>query len=234
MSPGSDKPRNPRKDAKGDWQEYASFMVYFERKEENGVEEKRTTVRRTGIHHIETGDQSTWPGIAVDRACQWLDTRLSEAVKPPPREKATKGQEASIPSVLPVLAIDEIRVLQRPGINAPQTLRTQEGSFAGYVYGNEPLAFEVSFEVTGPGAAGVIKTCKEYDVSFYARDLDTAVITHLGTTASGQIEEGKYKYRSQLRSAMLPVGLYGLRIIVTFKDAVPLAAYSEVPFLQVM
>ena len=37
-----------------EWQAFAQFIVYFERKLQNGVEEQRTkVVERTGVHHME-------------------------------------------------------------------------------------------------------------------------------------------------------------------------------------
>lgn len=48
------------KGIEAEWQEFASFIVYFERKLRDGVEERRTSVveQRTAIHHVETGQQS--------------------------------------------------------------------------------------------------------------------------------------------------------------------------------
>lgn len=78
LIPATESRRRKTSKKVNDWKEFASFMVYFERKVVGGKEEKRTKVeRRTAIHHMETGEQESWSGVDAEQACHWMLHRLS-------------------------------------------------------------------------------------------------------------------------------------------------------------
>jgi len=61
------------------WGEYATFVVYLERKEPENINPSTVMDKvRITAHHIETGEQRTWPGINVQNVCLWLGEHLNK------------------------------------------------------------------------------------------------------------------------------------------------------------
>jgi hypothetical protein len=94
--PSMAEPRRPAKlqKASAEWQEFASFIVYFERQMKGGVEQQRTTVeQRTAIHHLETSEQSQWQGWR--RGGLRMDDRKLPAQDEPGAEPNTRSGRAA-------------------------------------------------------------------------------------------------------------------------------------------
>jgi hypothetical protein len=251
-----------RPEKENDWKEFASFMVYFERKVVGGREEKRTTIeRRTAIHHMETADQESWPGIVADHACQWMLERLGEKEKVGAKEEApsaetpkpsrriasdrivTKEEEAPIEETLstakvPVtgpmaLDITGIQVFQPPSSGQPQDLFAESRTFNGFVKGGAPLSFAATFQLTGLGASDATKSQKEFRVIFNGENIFTSAVTRIGVSKPDFLKEGQLSYTTLLSPFTLSPGVYRLEIIVTVQDVLPLWASIGVPLLQV-
>lgn len=229
-------PATPEKGS--EWNEFASFMVYFERKVVGGKEERRTTIEhRTGIHHMETGEQASWPGIETDQACRWMLRRLGEKAELFPEEEALdvdapfSAAMAGPESV--AIEITGIQVFQPPTSDQPQDLFKEKRVFTGYVKGGEPLYFTVNFQLTGWGAAETAKRHKEFGVVFNAEELFTSTVTQLGVSRPDFLKEGQISYTAWLSPLTLSTGVYRLKIVATIRDIQPLWAHADVPLLQV-
>src|SRR5262245_21096469 len=210
-----------------EWKEFASFVVYFERKVIAGKEEKRTKIeRRTAIHHMETAEHESWPGIETDQACQWMLKRLGEKEEIAPEEEAPEAVAPS-PVELPLpptvaLEITGIQVIQPPSNDQPQDIFMQNHAFNGYVKEGEPLSFAATFHRKGLGAAESTKSQKEFSVVFNAENLFTSAVTRIGVSGPDFLKEGQLSYTALLSPLTLSRGLYRLQIVAAVRYGKPL------------
>jgi hypothetical protein len=222
-----------------EWSDFANFVVCFERKNVGGKEEKRTKVEhRTGIQHMETEEQASWPGIETDEACKWMLKRLGKKVTTTPEEDSpvTEALSTEVSAVSsPVnIEITAIQVLQPPSTNQPQELFTQNHAVSGYIKAEEPFSLTASFQVTGLGAAKATKKSLEFSAVFHAINLLTYTPIRLGASQPGSLEENEFFYMANLAPITLPPGTYQLRILTTIRDVQPIWNHIEVPLLQVL
>jgi primosomal protein N'' len=234
------EPRRPAKlqKASTEWQEFASFIVYFERKMQGGVEQQRTTVeQRTAIHHLETSEQSKWQGLAALQACEWMISKLP-AQDQPGAELETPDQE--VPAVatsdhdrtVVFGTIDRIRCFQPPDHPVPQDLHGDDTSMTAYLAASTRVTFEAAFtvrRVAGAEAAGLVR-CQ---VEFRATDLQTSTVTLLGVIPV-RVEAEQSDAVARLTAVGLPEGNYSLQVTVTALDGATGTWQTEVPLLQVM
>lgn len=219
-----------------EWQEFASFFVYFERKLRNGVEERRTVVKqRTAVHHMETGEQSQWPGIAAQDACEWMLNRIPKQPElVPSKETATTvTSTAGATENVVFVDIDRVQLHQPPRGSEAQVLLREGQVFASYVAANAPLSLEASFSFKNNAVRSASTGPMVCDVAFTARNLSTAVITQLGTT-SAQVAESGTGGTAQMTLSGLHAGEYSLRVVVTPRDGYSGGGSGEVPFLRLV
>lgn len=226
-----------------EWSDFANFVVCFERKNVGGKEEKRTKVEhRTGIQHMETGEQASWPGVETDEACKWILQRLGEETnsivetvpeKPILKSTPPLASETTTLFSATIMEITGIQVFQPPLSDQPQNLFIQNQSFNGFVKSNEPLSLAVTFQLCGENAPSITKKGLEYGVVFNSQDLFTSTTSRLGVSKPEFLKEGQLIYTACLSPLTISPGVHHLKIIATVRDASPLWASAEAPLLQV-
>mgnify|MGYP000505850841 CR=1 FL=1 len=227
-----------------EWNQFATFIVCFERKIADGKEEKRTKIEhRTGIEHHDTGETNTWPGIVTAEACQWMLQRLGYEINPvsekapghdaTPKENASDLIERPLPQSV-ALEVVGVQVFQPSSSTQPQNLFMQNQVFTGFVRSGEPLSFAATFKLTGDEIDKVTQRNAEFNVTFNAQDLFTSVISQLGISRPDFLTENQFTYTAWLTDLALPKGVYSLRLVISVRDLKPLWATIEVPVLQVV
>lgn len=251
-SPGKAKPEKVSvapKTAK-EWNDFANFVVCFESKVIGGKEQKRTKIEhRTGIQHMETGDQASWPGVETDEACRWMLKRLGDetggvveniaesvvatSVEEAPAE-VTPPPVLEAPPTFPgaALEITGIQVIQPISSDQPYDLFTQHQSFNGFVKSDEPLSFAIAFQLRGEDAVSTTQRNAEYTATIHSQDLFTSAISQLGVSEPGKLINGQLTYTARLSPLRVSSGAYHLKIVVTIRDTTPLWASAEAPLLQ--
>jgi hypothetical protein len=238
--PSMAEPRRPAKPQKAsaEWQEFASFIVYFERQMKGGVEQQRTTVeQRTAIHHLETSEQSQWPGLAAQQACEWMIRKLPAQDQPgaepeTPDQAGPPGATSDHDRRVVFGTIDRIRFFQPPHHQVPQDLQVDETPMTAYLAASTRVTFEAAFtlrRVASAEAAGLVR-CQ---VEFRAKDLRTSTVTLLGVIPV-RVEAEQNDAVARLTAVGLPEGNYSLQVTVTALDGVTGTWHTEVPLLQVM
>ena len=219
-----------------EWQAFAQFIVYFERKLQNGVEEQRTkVVERTGVHHMESGDQAEWPGIAPQHACDWMLGRIpkqQQAAQPVARLPAAASPASDAGPFIVFAAVDQIQMYQPPRNSSAEPLLAEGQIFPSFVKADAPLRLEAlfTFRSVGPHARARPVSC---DVAFQARNRSTKEVKLLGT-AAGKVKEDGSAGAAQLIISGLGAGDYSLQVMVTARDGVAGGGFGDVPFLRVV
>lgn len=222
-----------------EWNEFATFVVCFERKIAGGKEEKRTKIEhRTGIEHHETGEKNSWPGIETDEACRWMLQRLGNELgaiteKTPDIETPEAGLPPTAKlSAAASLEITQIQLFHPPSNDHPQELLTQNRTFNGFIKSETLSSLMVTFKLTGD-AIGLAKRKAGYSVAFAAHNLFTSAVIQLGTSEPDFLREGQLTYTAWLAPFAIPSGAYSLKIVATIRDAQPIWAFIEIPLFQV-
>lgn len=228
------------------WQEFAQFIVYFERKRQNGVEEQRTKVveQRTGVHHMETGAHDEWPGVTPQNACEWMLKRLPKTDEPVPPRKTGAAATVQSPAGAPNAAaapttptvvfvdVDKVQLYQPPRDLAAQVLMSEGQVFPSYIAADAPMKLEASFSLRRAGGVSAPATPVSCDVAFHIRNRSSAAVTLLGT-ATGEIGvDGGGAARMTVGG--LRAGEYSLEVVVTPRDGYAGGGSSEVPFLRLV
>ncbi|MFN0108767.1 MAG: hypothetical protein ACKVZH_07930 [Blastocatellia bacterium] len=233
-----------------EWNDFANFVICFERKTAGGKEEKRTKIEhRTGIEHMETSERESWPGIETDDACRWMLTRLGdktsgvaknivESVVAPAIEETP--DDATLPPAIKAsyvspgatLEITGIQVIQPISSDQPHSLFTQNQSFNGFVKSDEPLSFAIIFQLKGEGAVSIAQKRAEYTAVIHSQDLFTSVTSQLGVSEPGRMTIGQLTYIARFSPLRVSPGAYHLKVTVTVRDTPPLWASAEAPLLQ--
>ncbi len=234
-SPAPAPPAAPPEEEENAWEEFAIFVVSFERKGDGDKEEKRTIVeRRTGIHHMETGEQGRWPGVDAGQACQWMLERLGEKAEEELEERreaaASPAPAAAEPVALEILGI---QLRQPPSSEHPSDLFAEDRPFSGVARGGEPLSLTVTFKIVGARAFEVAKAQREFSVLVDAEDLSTSAVSRISTSTPRTLKEGQLSYTVLLSPSTFSAGVYLLRVSVIVRDPQPFWSYVEVPRLQV-
>jgi hypothetical protein len=148
----------------GDWKPFASFVVEFQARQVRGqVDELRTMA-----HHMEADADTSWAGIESEQLCQWMLEQAGEKVRQEPEgEDLIRAEPADVrPTTGPSaeVKITQVRIFQP--LQAEKSVGTIETDepFRGIVRGDEPFAFEVSFELAGEAATEVAKREIKYEV----------------------------------------------------------------------
>jgi hypothetical protein len=216
---------------RGGWKPFASFVVEFQAREVEG----RTEERRTTVHYMEADKGKTWSGTEGERLCQWMLSQLGEVAQRRAESEEELPVKARGAAALPVtVEIAQIRAFQPPQAGAPIGIGEVGRPFLGFARGNESLAFEASFELTGLGAVEVTKEQRTYRAQFYAGDMSTDATIHLGDTEPDILIENKLSYTALLPKAILAPGMYRVQVLVKVQGLPPILGCLEVPLLQVV
>lgn len=204
------------------WKPLASFVIEFQARELDGQAEEC----RTAVHHMEADNGTIWPGVESDLLCPWiLDQIRDDPRLGPPKHgdaKASPRKELSVK-----IRILEVRVFQPSGSDtAIHTVGAGVG-FEGSVKGNEPLRFEVDFELTGPAASKAAAKQITCIAQCYAYSKANKTSVHLGDSEPVCCEEKRFDYTLALPEITLQEGDYRLWILVTHGGALATPDFVE-------
>ena len=229
----------------GSWKPFATFVVELQsRTAGNGAEEQRTVCQQH-----ETAKEEAWPGIDCEQTCQWMLDQIEEqlsaipgerppiqtpAAKPPSVATETASSETQSVEPPPVtVEITEVRAFQPLESETPRAVATADGNVSGVVTGGEPVSFEVSFQLAGPGARNITDSDSRFTAEIYAYNRTTSASELLATAEPGSMVEGVLSYGAVLAKATLPSGTYRLECSAALEGAHPMEGYLKVPFLRV-
>jgi len=215
------------------WKPFASFVVEFQTREAEGQAKER----RTAVHHMEEDTGTYWPGIESKSLCQWMleQIRGETGLEPEEFELVQAGPAEAPPSEKPSarVKISQIRVFQPPQSETPIHTIGAGIPFQGSVKGDEPLTFEVDFELTGPAPSDMEGEQIECTAQSYAYSKALRTSMHLGDSEPKSFEEGKLDYTFTLPEVTIQEGDYRLWVLVTPEGALATPDFVEVPVFQV-
>ena len=215
----------------GDWEPFASFVVEFQaRRVENGATEQCTSVQ-----HMEADQDMMWPGIETESLCRWMLDRIeSEEIGMKEQPQPIK-QSPPKPHMMPQAILkNQLQVFQPPNSETPciTCLAGQPGQ--GYVKSEQPFElrdlFSISWLEKAASEAGQV-TCY---AQFYARQLPAGVLIHLGDTEAEILGENQASCTVRLTGAVLPAGLYSLKVLTRIATTPPILDHLEIPMIQVL
>jgi hypothetical protein len=246
----------------GEWEELAQFIVYFERKLQGGIEEQRTkVVERTGVHHMETGDESQWPGIAPQSACDWMVRRLPQIENPvppvgpaptietvqtiQPARTAASGRTGTTQHLAGDVAIrsegrrsvvfidlHSVQLYQPVRSAVGQALVSGDAVQSSFVVANQPFALETAFSIRDPDALGSGGRPIPCAVEIRASTAGGGADHSIGSaTGEADLETG-----GTVRVVVggLAAGEYRLAVRVSLQEGYTGSGVLEVPFLRVV
>lgn len=150
-SGASDRVDMPKK-AK-DWEEYASFMVYFEAREINGKREKRVKV-----FHIEADKSKVWPELTAEHFV-WMLDQAGEGPFPITSQQLSEEQsemEKKQPVGEAQVKIKQVRLFQPPEAKKPVAI--SNGKIEQHTLkAGEPFSLEVLFSLVGEAAESIVE-----------------------------------------------------------------------------
>lgn len=228
------------------WKPIATFVVEFQsRTDGNGVEEQRTMCQQH-----ETAKEETWPGIDCQRTCEWMLAQIEEHPTPLSEERpslemptvavpvsaateepSADARSAGSPPV--TVEVTQVRAFQPLESETPRAVATAGGSFSGVVTGDEPVSFEVSFQIAGPAAMEIAECYSGFTAEVFAINRRNSVRERFSAPGPGSITVNESSYTMVLPESTLPSGMYRLECIATLEGAPPAKGYLNVPFLRV-
>jgi hypothetical protein len=193
-----------------------------------------------------------WPDIVCEPLCQWMFSWLGDKVpKGTDEQLPVEAPTAAPPSVLKeepsavaevarpsptTVEINQIRALQQPKVGtAPVVIDASGRTSSGFIKAGQPVSFEVSFELKGPGASEIAKGGARFHTEIYAQNRSTAAeAIHLSDCEPDCTEENKLSYTTVLGEATLERGVYRLDCVTTLEATPPVQGYVRVPILRVL
>ncbi|MDX1440146.1 MAG: hypothetical protein R3284_09605 [Rubricoccaceae bacterium] len=231
---------------RADWEPFASFVVEFQSRKGGDDETKE----RTSVHHLQADKDQQWAGIETERLCQWMLHRVNDELSArSPKASSEKKPLEPAASVEATPASAEIMGAERPSVSLEITgfRAIQRGSGGSstrtgasgrasqrFVRGDEPVTFELSLQIKGPGAAEVARRHARIAANVYASNRDTATTTHLTSTEPELTEENKLSYTALIPSTVLERGTYKLECVATLAGKPPYQGHLKVPMFQVV
>jgi hypothetical protein len=108
-------------------------------------------------------------------------------------------------------------------------------SLLGMLHAARPFQIEVTFELTGTGAAELIRESLTYHIQCFIRNRDDQRGTSLENGAMGTFTNGETTCTRRLPEiTSLQPGLYRLQVVTRLKDVHASLDLFELPFIQVM
>ncbi len=223
----SDVSQKTAKKLKNGWTPFASFVVEFQSRKENG-----DVAFRTSVHHVERDTGEVWPGIAGEQLGQWIETVVDQEI---PARQAEAAQELAIQSgKVPEIALARVRVFQPP--DGPQIGGLEEGrQFLGMVEGGKPFVMEVALRLSGDVPITVLPSPEQYEVQLYVRNMVTGLDEDVhAMRIEPHQEDDRLVYQVVLPAGGLQSGVYRPSVLIRTLDKRPLYSYIELPLLHVM
>lgn len=220
---------SPPKKAK-DWQEYASFMVYFEAREIQGKVEKRIKV-----FHIEEDKSRVWSDLTAENFV-WMLNQAGEGPYPMTPQQPSLEQlevEEGEPVKEAKVKIKEVRLFQPPEAEKPLAVgngKTEQQRLKA----GEPFSLEVLFSLGGEAAESITDQHAQYSVNVVAKETHTKVGTDLVSSEPRALSEGKFDYSIRMPEATLDVGEHRLWAMVSVQAANTVPNFLEGPSIKVL
>jgi hypothetical protein len=233
--------RADSEESQPDWLPFASFVVEFQSQERGGREAPEPpVVCRTAVHHMEADEDEAWGGIEGRRLSEWMVERADRELQMKRRAAVSieRGEQpaetASMVEPPAGVAITEIRLFQRPEIQAPRSISVLGRPFSGSLKADEPFASEVSLALAGTTVSGAAARGGKYRVQVYAESLSTAAQIHLGDAMPTSVVADQRSYSAVLPECMLSAGVYRLRVLARGEGDEVVPEHVEAPLLRVI
>jgi hypothetical protein len=211
---------------------------------------------------MEDDQEKDWPGIVGDQLYQWMLDRLGDRTSQSPKEQLSVEAPLAAPPAPPkekpsavaqptgtsptTAEIKQILALQPSMGGTPQVIGASGRTVSGFIRAGEPVSFELSFQLGGPGASEMAKSQTRFHADIYARDRSSAVEMRLRDLAPDASEEpdsaeeldstveNVLSYTTTLPEVILERGTYRLDCLTTLEVTPPLQGYLKVPILEVV
>lgn len=160
---------------------------------------------------------------------------------------AASGTSGSAPVVQPTLPSNEptpaspiaIRITQIHAIQPPHPEAAIPTACKGVVqnaivHSNQPFALAIVLKLIGLSPQELQDKQICCIAQFYARNLQTGAVIHLGDTQPKIPIVGQRCFRAQLAETLLQPGIYCLQVLATLQGAIATPGYLEIPQFQVV
>jgi hypothetical protein len=211
------------------WDSIATFTIDFQARAIAGRTEHQITA-----YHQQGNQQATWTGIATDALQDWMQNQLNQVVQSSSTVEtpAIEDIQVKIPATL---EITQLRTFQPPLAETPVSMNSSNQLLSGFVRSDEPFALEVAFRLVKLSETTLLSEQLTCLAQFYARNLKTGLITHLGDTQSENFSAREELFHSvKLTEASLQPGLYRLQVLARLEGVPVTPGYLEIPVLQVL
>jgi len=213
-----------------DWEEYASFMVYFEAREINGKRDKRVKV-----FHIEADKSKVWPELTAEHFVWMLDQAgegpFSITSQQPSEEQSEMAKKQPVGEAQ--VKIKQVRLFQPPKAKKPVAI--SNGKIEQHTLkAGEPFSLEVLFSLVGEAAESVVEQHANYSVQIIANDTHKKVGTELGSVEPKALSKGKFEYKIRLPEATLDTGEHRLWAMVSVQATNTVPNFLEGPSVKVL
>lgn len=216
--------RSPARDERSEEKLTIVEEVESEQKEERQAPDREHALRRA-VDQIEKSEERKpeleRPGEALTAEEPEAQAEPSAAVQP--------GGEPPV-----AVQITRVRAFQPPETEIPQLIGPLGGTCTGLVRGDEPVLFELSFQLAGPAAREVAQRHTRFNTAVYTYNPKTRAREHLRHTNPEFTEEGKLSYTTILSEAVLARGTYSLTCIASLGGTPPCQGHLKLPVFQVV
>lgn len=225
------------------WEEFASFYVSFQHKQELDEDLTRTRISyRTYADHIEANETQEWPGIEGDGLCQWVLNHVHDIVGDFATSAGTGGsveealgrpREAEPRETRPTaLAVQRVEVTDDAG---NRTVGYPEQRFDDWVLSDRPLTVEFDVWLRTPEREGYALQGWPVQVTLAVHDLATS----RRVTDNMSIElwfsaSGSRRGRVNVTPPSLSPGLYRVRLVARVEGDPAVLTLADIPLLQVI
>lgn len=211
-----------------DWEEYASFMVYFEGREVSGKREKRVKV-----FHIESDKSRVWPELTAEHFVWMLELAGEGPFPVTSRQQDEEQVEIEKPTEEVQVKINQIRLFQPPEAKKP--VAVSNGKIEQHTLkAGEPFSLEVFFSLVGEAVASIVKQHATYSVQVVAKDTHKKEGAELGNLEPKALSEGKFEYRVRMPETTLDSGEHRLWALVSVQAANTVPNFLEGPSIKVL
>jgi hypothetical protein len=137
----------------------------------------------------------------------------------------------STPIAIRITQIHAIQPLQ-PGAAIPIAFKGQVQN--AIVHSNQPFALAIVLKLIGLSQQELQDKQICCVAQFYARNLQTGAVIHLGDTQPKIPVVGQRCFRAHLAETLLHPGIYCLQVLATLQGAIATPGYLEIPQFQVV
>jgi hypothetical protein len=132
------------------------------------------------------------------------------------------------------LDVTKLSVYQPPNTLVPLGIVEKGKLFNGFIIGNEAFNIEISIELSSTPSSDIHIKGTRFKVRCYAYSRSTGKQLNLGDTKPEPLIKNKLAYTTILKEAILPPGMYLLKVIPELMGSVNTIGLFEFPFFQVL